>query len=157
MYENYVGYSLTQYIKGKIKMKLSNIEHLAQTGTEEDVVNLLKKWGSNSWCGKYSSRDGSDHWNVTCIDAIVEGISKDQDDNRKHKKSSVVAQYGAETGPFKKTQEATTDVVTEFRETIAQLTARVAELTTLVEEKCGNAPPKKTAAQSAPPIRRHNT
>ena len=105
-------------------MKMSALEDFARTGTPEDVVNLLKKYGSETWSAvdENSYLDEGD-----CIDYIIKGISKDSE-GRRALKQSLVAQYVAGTGPFKKEQEVTPDTVKELRATITELTARVAEL-----------------------------
>ena len=117
-------------------MKIENLKYLAQTGTAEDVENLLKNFGSAQWAGPEQIWDGW-KWAVpkgNCIDWIVSGISEDNATARRAQKQSLVAQYGAGTGPFKKGQDVSPDVLQEFRDTIAELTAQVSTIPELTKQ-----------------------
>lgn len=116
-------------------MKVHNIQNLAETGSPDDVKNLLKEYGDAVWRDRRP-----DGWPISgnCIDNILTGIYNDKDEVRKAEKQSLVTQYVANTGVFSKDEDIPKAVAEEFREMIVELSQQVARLTEQVARLTGD-------------------
>ncbi|MBI3440652.1 MAG: hypothetical protein HY052_02420 [Proteobacteria bacterium] len=94
------------------------LQHIAMTGSAKDVENLLRAYGDS----------GTNDYRYSCLDWITAGVNSDNNDSRRADKKHSITDYMAHQGVFAEKQAIAPDVVAEFRQAIAQLTARVAEL-----------------------------
>jgi len=114
------------------------IEEIARYGSLKDLAALLQQFGNTGGTSIFATQ-------TYTIETIYDGVRKCPHDE-KAKKMSLMADYAAGEGIFKKDQAITPTVLQEFHDTIAQLTNRVAELEKAVPKQVRTLPVTKPGA-----------
>jgi hypothetical protein len=125
------------------ELSYAQIGDMAKTGSVQDVENLLRGHGDKT-CLR-GMRSFNTLSTETCLRAIIDGINYGVVDTDKIKaqKLSLVIDYTSKTGVFSKNAGTIdADTAKEFRQNIADLTARVDQLTKAVEKLSKTTTPK---------------